>query len=124
MRLGLVAIALLLFATTACPQKQEQRTYLTHADGNVPLIPTSHSELPQLPGIRISWYHGSTKQLVMLRLDNVSAKNINAYNVSIRLKFTDGSTNPFAPMDALASPVNTWKCLRLWESMVWNRAAL
>jgi hypothetical protein len=95
MRLGLVAIALLLFATTACPQKQEQRTYVTHADGNVPLIPTSHSELPQLPGIRISWYHGSTKKLVMLRLDNVSGKNINAYNISIRLKFTDGSTNPF-----------------------------
>jgi hypothetical protein len=34
MRLGHVAIALLLFATTACPQEQEQRTYVTHADGN------------------------------------------------------------------------------------------
>lgn len=94
MRLGPGAIALLLFAITACPQKQEQQTYVTHPDGNASFIPTSHSELPLLPGIRISWYHSSTKEFVRLRLDNVSGKNINAYNISIRLKFTDGSTNP------------------------------
>lgn len=94
MRLGLGAIALLLFAA-ACPQKLEQQTYVTHADANAPLIPTSHSELPQLLGIRISWYYSSTKKSAMLRLDNVSGKNINAYNISIRFKFTDGSTNPF-----------------------------
>ena len=94
MRLGLEAIALLHFATAACPQKLEQQTYVTHPDANAALIPTSHSELPQLAGIRISWYYSSTKKLTMLRLDNVSGKNINAYNISIRLKFTDGSTNP------------------------------
>ena len=94
MRLELAAIALLLFATTTCPQKQELQAYVTHPDGNVALIPTSHSELPQLAGIRISWYYSSTKKLTMLRLDNVSGKNINAYNISIRLNFTDGSTDP------------------------------
>jgi len=95
MRLGLGAIALLLFASTACPQKLGQQTYVTHPDGNAVLIPTSHSELPQLSGIRISWHYDSTKKLAMLRLDNVSGKNINAYNISIRFKFTDGSTDPF-----------------------------
>jgi hypothetical protein len=39
MRLGLGAIALLLFATAACPQKLEQQTYVTDRDGNAALIP-------------------------------------------------------------------------------------
>ena len=76
MRRGLGAIAFLLFATAACPQELEQQTYESHPDLNVPLIPTSHSELPQLPGIRISWYYSSAKNVAMLRLDNVSGKNV------------------------------------------------
>jgi hypothetical protein len=40
----------------------------------------------------------------MLRLDNVSGKDINAYNISIRFKFTDGSTNPFCTDGHPCSP--------------------
>jgi hypothetical protein len=59
----------------------------------VQLIPAIHSDLPQVPGIKISWYSGLTKKMVMMRVENTSGKDINAYNISVRLKYADGSTD-------------------------------
>lgn len=55
----------------------------------IPAIPTKDA----LPGIRISWYSGLDKKIVMMRVENVSGKNINAYNISIGLKYADGTTD-------------------------------
>lgn len=55
----------------------------------IPAISTEDA----LPGIRVSWYTGLDKKMLMMRVENVSGKNINAYNVSIGLKYADGSTD-------------------------------
>ena len=56
-------------------------------DQLIPTIPTKRA----FPGIRVSWYSGLDKKMVMMRVENVSGKNINAYNISIGLKYADGS---------------------------------
>lgn len=58
----------------------------------VQLTPASHTERA-LPGISVSWYSGLTKKMVMMRVENTSGENINAYNMSIGFKYADGSTD-------------------------------
>jgi hypothetical protein len=82
MKYAIVALALTFAAST----------YGQQPDGNVSLIPASRSELA-LPGIKVSWYSGLDKKMVMMRVENVSGKNINAYNISIGIKYADGSTD-------------------------------
>jgi hypothetical protein len=84
------AIALLLFA--AAPSPGQTTTY-NPPPLAVPLIPTSHGDVPALPGIKVSWYSGIDKKMVMMRVENVSGKNINAYNIAIGIKYADGSTD-------------------------------
>ena len=72
---------------------QQQQTYVTHSDGNGTnaLVPVSHSDLPTLPGLKISWYTGLDKRMIWMRVENVSGRNINAYNIKIGVKYADGS---------------------------------
>lgn len=88
----ITVIGLLLFAVV--PSSGQTTTY-NPPPLTVPLIPTSHSDLPALPGIRISWYSDAAQGQVMMHLENVSSKDINAYDISIKVKYADGSTNPF-----------------------------
>jgi hypothetical protein len=46
-----------------------------------------------LPGIRVSWYSSLDTKMVFMRVENTSGKNINAYNISVVLKYADGSTD-------------------------------
>jgi hypothetical protein len=93
MKMKAIAAVLCILALGLPTSGQTPTTYVDHPYGDSLLIPTSHSDLPMMPGIRVSWYSALTKKMVMMRVENTSGKDINAYNISIRLKYADGSTD-------------------------------
>jgi hypothetical protein len=74
------AIGLLLFGPAPSPGQTIQP------------MPATHTERA-LSGIKVSWYSGLDKKMVMMRVENTSGKNINAYNISFGLRYADGSTD-------------------------------
>jgi hypothetical protein len=74
-----------------------QTTYNTGAGHGTPVIPTIQSNLPNtLPGVVIeSWQYDPVQKTLILHLVNHSQKVVTAFNISMAVKYIDGSTNPW-----------------------------
>jgi hypothetical protein len=89
--------AVLYLAFTIRTSGQTPTTYVDHPNGDSSLIPTVQSKLPDsLLGVVIeSWHYDPGQKILILHLVNHSHKDVTAFNISIAMKYSDGSTNPW-----------------------------
>jgi hypothetical protein len=90
-------IAVLLLAFTIRTSGQTPSTYTDHPNGDSSLLPTVQSKLPDaLLGVVIEgWHYDPGQKILILHLVNHSHKVVTAFNISMAVKYADGSTNPW-----------------------------